>query len=142
MISASFNPLHLPFRAGVLHVRAEAWAGTEEDARVITDKANVFLGLFHSAEISVGSPGTDADVKALFDSLQVRQEDKRAVLLATVPRRFCKIGGVPGSDAGDRAGGEAGASRGRRRSGDSGVRDRLGSQFGAGTNAPIMATSQ
>ena len=85
VISASFNPLHLPFRAGALHVRAEAWAGSEEDARVIADKANVFLTLFHSAEASVGSPGTDADVKALFDSLQVKQEDKRAVLLATVP---------------------------------------------------------
>jgi hypothetical protein len=45
----------------------------------------VFLALLHSAEVSVGSPGTDADVKALFESLQVKQEDKRAVLLATVP---------------------------------------------------------
>ncbi len=33
----------------------------------------------------MGSPGTDADIKALFDSLQVKQEDSRAVLLATVP---------------------------------------------------------
>ncbi len=85
VISASFNPLHLPFRAGALHLRAEAWAATEEDARTIADKANVFLALFHNAEASVGSPGTDADVKALFDSLQVKQEDKRAVLLATIP---------------------------------------------------------
>lgn len=85
VVSASFNPLHLPFRAGALHVRAEAWANSEEDARAITDKANVFLSLFHSAEASVGSPGTDADVKALFDSLQVKQENTRAVLLATVP---------------------------------------------------------
>jgi len=85
VMSASFNPLHLPFRAGALHVRAEAWAASEDDARAIADKANVFLALFHSAEASVGSPGTDADVKALFDSLQVKQEDKRAVLLATVP---------------------------------------------------------
>ena len=85
VISASFNPLHLPFRTGALHVRAEAWANSEEDARGITDKANVFLALFHSAEASVGSPGTDADVKALFDSLQVKQENTRAVLLATVP---------------------------------------------------------
>jgi hypothetical protein len=85
VISASFNPLHLPFRTGALHVRAEAWAGNEGDARAIADKANVFLAMFQSAEASVGSPGTDADVKALFDSLQVKQEDSRAVLLATVP---------------------------------------------------------
>ncbi len=85
VISASYNPLHLPLRTGALHVRAEAWASSDEDARNITDKANVVLTMFHSAEASVGSPGSDADVKALFDSLQVRQEANRAVLIATLP---------------------------------------------------------
>jgi hypothetical protein len=85
VISASFNPLHLPLRTGALHLRAEAWAATNDDARSLTDKVNVFLAMFHSAETSVGSPGTDADVKALFDSLQVRQEGNHAVLIATVP---------------------------------------------------------
>jgi hypothetical protein len=83
--SASYNPLHLPLRTGALHIRAEAWAGSNEDARSIADKANVFLAMFRSAEVSVGSPGTDADVKALFDSLEVRQEDSRAILYATLP---------------------------------------------------------
>jgi hypothetical protein len=85
VISASFNPLHLPLRTGVLHVRAEAWADNDDDARVITDKVNVFLSMFHNAEVSVGSTGADADVKALFDSLQVRQESSRAVLIASLP---------------------------------------------------------
>jgi hypothetical protein len=85
VISASYNPLHLPLRTGALHLRAEAWAGSSEEARSITDKVSVFLAMFHSAETSVGSPGSDADVKALFDSLQVRQEGSRAVLYATVP---------------------------------------------------------
>jgi hypothetical protein len=85
VISASYNPLHLPLRTGALHLRAEAWAASSEDARSIADKLTVFLAMFHSAETSVGSPGSDADVKALFDSLQVRQEDSRAVLYATVP---------------------------------------------------------
>jgi hypothetical protein len=85
VVSASYNPLHLPLRAGVLHLRAEAWALNDEDAQTIADKMNVFLAMFHSAEASVGSPGTDADVKAFFDSLQVRQIDTRAVLLAAVP---------------------------------------------------------
>ena len=85
VVSASYNPLHLPLRAGVLHLRAEAWALNDEDAQSIADKLNVFLAMFHSAEASVGSPGTDADVKAFFDSLQVRQIDTRAVLLAAVP---------------------------------------------------------
>jgi hypothetical protein len=41
--------------------------------------------MFHSAEASVGSPTADIDVKTLFDSLRVRQEGSRAVLVATVP---------------------------------------------------------
>jgi hypothetical protein len=85
VVSASYNPLHLPLRTGALHVRAEAWAGNDQDARNIADKMNVFLAMFHSAEVSVGSPGSDADVKSLFDSLQIHQEDSRAVLLATLP---------------------------------------------------------
>lgn len=85
VISASYNPLHLPLRTGVLHLRAEAWAGDKEDAQGIADKLSAFLTMFHSAEESVGSTGTDADLKALFDSLHVRSEDSRAVLVATVP---------------------------------------------------------
>ena len=85
VISASYNPLHLPLRTGALHLRAEAWAGSNEDALSITDKLTTFLTLFHSAEISVGSPGSDADLKTLFDSVQVRQEENHAVLVATVP---------------------------------------------------------
>jgi hypothetical protein len=85
VISASYNPLHLPLRADVLHLRAEAEAGSAADALNLTNKVSVFLAMFHSAEASVGSPGPDADVKTLFDSLQVRQEETRAVLVATVP---------------------------------------------------------
>jgi hypothetical protein len=85
VISASYNPLHLPLRAGVLHLRAEAWAASDEDARAIAEKANVSLAMFRSAEVSVGSAASDADVKAVLDSLQVRQESNRAVLLAILP---------------------------------------------------------
>ena len=85
VISASYNPLHLPLRTSVLHVRAEAWAANDQDARSIADKTNTFLAMFHSAETSVGAPGPDADIKAFFDSLRVQQEDNRAVLSATVP---------------------------------------------------------
>jgi hypothetical protein len=88
VISASYNPLHLPLRPGALHLRAEALADSSDAARDIADKLNVFVALFHSAESSVGSRGTDPDVKALFDSLQVRQDDTRAILSATVPPGF------------------------------------------------------
>jgi hypothetical protein len=85
VVSASYSPLHLPLRVDALHLRAEAWAGSDEDAREIADKANVFLAMFRSAEVSVGAPGSDADVKALFDSLQVRQEGNHAILAAILP---------------------------------------------------------
>jgi hypothetical protein len=85
VISASYNPLLLPLHSGALHLRAEAWAADENGARVIAEKANLFLTMFHSAETSVGSPGNDSDLKALFDSLQVSHEDSRAVANATVP---------------------------------------------------------
>jgi hypothetical protein len=85
VVSASYNPLHLPLRAGVLHLRAEAWALNEEDARDISDKLNVFLSLFHSAEASVGTTGNDPDVKSFFDSLQIQLKDNRVVLLAAIP---------------------------------------------------------
>jgi len=88
VVSVSFNPLHLPLHAGALRLRAEAWAASNDDARAIADKVGVFLSLFHSAEASVGSSGTDADVKTVFDSLQVKQEDSRAVLVATLPTEF------------------------------------------------------
>jgi len=96
IVSASYNPLHLPLRTGVLHLRAEAWADSDSDARTIADKLGVFLAMFRGAEVSVGSVGTDADVKALFDSLHVRQENNRAVLVATLPTDvFHKIAESP-----------------------------------------------
>jgi hypothetical protein len=90
VISAGYNPLHLPLRSGALHLRAEALAGSADDAHSIADKLNTYLTVFHSAEGSVGGSGTDADVKALFDSLQVRQEGDRATLNASVPAGFLK----------------------------------------------------
>jgi hypothetical protein len=85
VVSASYSPLHLPLRVDALHLRAEAWAGSDQDAREIADKANVFLAMFRSAEASVGSAASDADVKALLDSLRVRQEGSHAVLSAILP---------------------------------------------------------
>ena len=96
VISASYNPLHFPLRVDALHLRAEAWAASDADARAIADKANAYLAMFRTAEISVGSAGTDADVKALFESLQVRQEGTRAILAAILPGGFLrKLGESP-----------------------------------------------
>src|SRR5271170_1765512 len=73
-----------------LHLRAEAFTDSPEDARAITEKTAAFLSLFHAAEGSVGAQGTDADVKAFFTSLKVEQSGERAILTATVPPGFIK----------------------------------------------------
>src|SRR3984885_2372755 len=43
VISASYNPLHLPLHSGALHLRAESLTANDDDARSIADKASVFL---------------------------------------------------------------------------------------------------
>lgn len=68
-----------------LHLRAEAFAQDEPEAEAIANKASAYLSLFHAAEGSVGTHGTDADVKALFDSLKVEHSRESAILTATVP---------------------------------------------------------
>jgi hypothetical protein len=73
-----------------LHLRAEAFTDSDEDAQRITDKAGAFLELFRSAEISIGNQGPDADVKAFFDSLKVERSGDRAVMTAVVPPGFVR----------------------------------------------------
>ncbi len=75
---------------GSAHFKAEAFAGTQEDARQISEKVGTFLNLFHSAEISVADQGPDPDVKQFFDSLKVEQHEDRAVLSATIPVGFLR----------------------------------------------------
>ncbi len=89
VISGSYlSPLHL--RADAVHLRAEAFTQSPDEARGIADKVNVFVALTHSAEASVGTHGTDADVKTFFDSLQIKQEGSRAVLTAAMPYGFLR----------------------------------------------------
>jgi len=73
-----------------LHLRAEAFTDSESDARAIAEKVSTFLSLLHAAEGSIGTQGTDPDVKIFFDSLTVERSGNRAVLTATVPPGFIK----------------------------------------------------
>jgi hypothetical protein len=87
VLSASaLSPLHL--RPEAVHLRAEAFAQSQDDARAIADKVNTFLVMTRSAESDVGIHGTDADVKALFDSLKVKQDGDRVTLTASTPIAF------------------------------------------------------
>ena len=73
-----------------LHLRAEAFTDSHADAQAIADKASTFLTLFHAAEGSVGTHGTDPDVKAFFDSLKIEHSGDSAILTASVPPGFIK----------------------------------------------------
>jgi hypothetical protein len=89
VISASaLNPLHPMAQA--VHLRAEAFTQSPDEAHAITEKANVFLALTRAAETSVGSHGTDTDVKTLFDSLQLKQEGDHVILTASMPFGFLR----------------------------------------------------
>jgi hypothetical protein len=75
---------------GAVHLKAEAFTGSEEDAKHATDQLKTYLAIFNSAEISVSGRGTDPDVKQFFSSLKVEQHSDRAVLTATVPPGFVR----------------------------------------------------
>ena len=85
---SALSPLHPMTQA--VHLRAEAFTQSPDEARAITDKANVFVALSRAAETSVGTHGTDADVKTLFDSFQIKQEGDHVVLTAAMPFGFLR----------------------------------------------------
>jgi len=72
------------------HLRAEAFAESEADAHAIAERAATFLTIFRAAEVSIGTQGTDADVKTFFNSLKIEQSGDRAILTATVPPGFVR----------------------------------------------------
>lgn len=73
-----------------LHLRAEAFTGSSDDAQTLTDKVNAFLNLFHAAENSATVAPPDPDVKAFFESLSVSAHGDRAILTAAIPPGFVK----------------------------------------------------
>jgi hypothetical protein len=75
---------------GRVHFRAEAFTGSEDDARRLPEQLATFLNIFHTAESSVSTRETDTDLKEFFDSLKVEQHDDRAVLTATLPPGFIR----------------------------------------------------
>jgi hypothetical protein len=75
---------------GAVHFKAVAYTSGEDDAKQLTIKLGTFLDIFRTAENSTQPSGTDADVKALFDSLKVEQDSDRAVLTAIVPVGFIR----------------------------------------------------
>ncbi len=102
VISARYLPT---FQTSAVHLRAEAFTDSADDAKAVTEKTAAFLNIFHAAEGSVGAHGTDADVKLFFDSLKVEQSGDRAVLTAVVPPGFIKkvLSEAPADESGPAA---------------------------------------
>jgi hypothetical protein len=85
---SSLSPLHL--RPDAVHLRAEVFTQSSEEARGVANEATLFVTLARSAETSVGPHGADVDVRALFDSVKIRQDDERVVLTAALPFGFLR----------------------------------------------------
>ena len=73
---------------GNVHLRGEAFTGSVEEAKHVSEELGTFLSLFHTAETSVAGQGSDPDVKQFFDSLKVEQHSERAVVTAVMPPGF------------------------------------------------------
>jgi hypothetical protein len=73
-----------------VHLRAEAFTASDEDAKALTEEVATFLSMFHAAENSVGTPAPDQDVKMFFESLKVEQHGDRGVLTASIPLGFIR----------------------------------------------------
>jgi hypothetical protein len=76
------------YSLGNVHLRAEAFTASPDEAKHVADKLGTFLALFHTAESSVGSQGPDPDVRQFFDSLKAEQHGDRAVLNAVMAPAF------------------------------------------------------
>jgi hypothetical protein len=73
---------------GNVHLRGEAFTGSADEAKHVTEQLGAFLSLFHTAEASVAGQGADPDVKQFFASLKVEQHSERAVVTAVMPPGF------------------------------------------------------
>jgi hypothetical protein len=84
VVIASARPLN------EIWLRADVLMQNPTEAQKFSEKVATYLAIFKSLEISVDSGGPDKDVKAAFDSLDVRQNGNEATLTAKVPYAFFK----------------------------------------------------
>ena len=68
-----------------LELRVTANAPSEADSQRIAQNANSWLAVFRTLQQGMTTSGTDADVKAAFDSIHVEQHPGKVVLSADVP---------------------------------------------------------
>jgi hypothetical protein len=79
VVSVRYVPL-----VGEVALRCEAFAQDEQAAEQLTEQANTYFAIFHSAEISVSGQTPDPDIRKALDSLKVERHKNRTVLTATL----------------------------------------------------------
>jgi hypothetical protein len=72
---------------GSIQFRVEAVTASEPEAKQLGEGVGMLLALFRGAGPSVQGEGPDPDVKAFFDSIEIRQEEQSLVVTATLPAR-------------------------------------------------------
>jgi hypothetical protein len=73
---------------GSIRLRAEIFSQNEADAAQVKQAADTFLAWGRAAGASLNPGGTDKDVKAVFDSIEVEQNGTRTVISVAIPRAF------------------------------------------------------
>lgn len=81
VVIASARPLN------DIYLRAQVLTSSQLEAQSFTQRVKTYLALLKALDISTDS-GPDADVKAVFDSLEVHQDTNEAVLTAHIPYGF------------------------------------------------------
>lgn len=75
---------------GNLKLRADVIAATDDNAKQVVDSASGFLAIYRTVARSVGTHGTDPDIKAAIESIHVEQNKNVAVFTATLSQRVLK----------------------------------------------------
>jgi hypothetical protein len=76
--------------AGDLKLRADVISINDDSAKQVVDSASGFLAMYRTVARSVGTHGTDPDIKAAIDSIRVEQNKNVAVFTATLSQRVLK----------------------------------------------------
>jgi hypothetical protein len=75
---------------GSIRVRADLFSQNDADAAKVKEAANTFVVFTRGLAESENPGGTDKDVKAAFDSIQVQQSGKHTVISVVIPQEFVK----------------------------------------------------
>lgn len=74
--------------SGNVLIKAEAFTPNDEEAKRLAENLSLMLALFRSVQTSLTTTGADPDVKAFFESLEVKQDDNRVVINASLSPAF------------------------------------------------------